>query len=640
MPSLTLKIDPNSDLHKKLLARIASRISLAKEAHSDRHEAWRRAEDTTLAYLPEREDDILRRQKRDRGEPKYTTIQIPYSYATLMSAHTYWTSTFFARSPIHQYSGRHGESEMQVQALEALIAYQVEVGEFMAPYYIWLYDGGKYGHGVLGHYWEQEVIHYGAILEYEDPNTGEMSILQTTEEVMGYEGNKVYNLSPYDFMHDPRVTIGNFQKGEFCVSRRRMGWSDILRREKAGYFHNLDRIREHLGNDQGASEGSSQLKRPDFSKSILKDDEKNEHPAGAAFWEFYVELIPSEWGVGKTDFPQKWCFTVTEDMGLIVGASPLGYIHGKFPFDIIEPEIEGYGIYNRGIPEVLEGVQNTMDWLINSHFFNVRASLNNQFIIDPSKLVVKDVQNGEPGFIWRLRPEAYGEDIRKFFHQIPVTDVTRGHFTELNNMISIGERIFGVNDQIMGSLNTGGRKTATEVRTSSGFGTNRLKTIAEYMSHTAFAPHSQKLVQSSQQYYDMSGKLKIVGDLAQDAGPAFTNVSPEMIAGFYSFVPIDGSLPVDRMAQANLWKEIFGGLRNMPPQIAQGYDWAKMFGWMASLAGLKNIHQFKVQVVPDAQIASQAQAGNIIPMRPGGSPVAPGNSASNQAGLPQLNQGV
>ena len=158
---------------------------------------------------------------------------------------------------------------MQVQALEALIAYQVEVGEFMAPYYIWLYDGGKYGHGVLGHYWEQEVIHYGAILEYEDPNTGEMSILQTTEEVMGYEGNKVYNLSPYDFMHDPRVTIGNFQKGEFCVSRRRMGWSDILRREKAGYFHNLDRIREHLGNDQGASEGSSQLKRPDFSKSIL-----------------------------------------------------------------------------------------------------------------------------------------------------------------------------------------------------------------------------------------------------------------------------------------------------------------------------------------------------------------------------------
>jgi len=639
MPSMTLKIDPKSELHKKLVARISSRVTLAKEAHSDRHDKWRKAEETTLAYLPEVEMDAARKHKREQGEPKYTTIQIPYSYATLMSAHTYWTSTFFARSPVHQYAGRHGESEMQVQALEALIAYQVEVGEMMAPYYIWLYDVGKYGQGVLGHYWDQEIIHYGSILEYENPTTGAIEVLQSTEEVLGYEGNKVYNISPYDFMHDPRVTLAQFQKGEFCCSRRRMGWADIIRREKAGYFTNLELLKEHCGADSQTSDGSSELKRPDFSKKLLMDDEKSSHPAGGIFWEVYIEVIPSEWGLGKTDYPQKWCFTITEDLQLIVGASPLGYIHGKFPFDVLEMEIEGYGIHNRGIPEILEGVQNTMDWLINSHFFNVRAALNNQFIIDPSKLVASDAQNGEPGFIWRLRPEAYGEDIRKFFHQIPVTDVTRGHFTELNNMMSVGEKVLGVNDQIMGGLNAGGRKTATEIRTSSGFGTNRLKTIAEYMSHSAFAPHSQKLVQSSQQYYDMSGKLRIVGDLAQDAGPAFTNVTPELIAGFYSFVPIDGSLPVDRMAQANLWKEIFAGLRNMPPQIAQGYDWAKMFGWMASLAGLKNIHQFKVQVVPDAQLQGQAQAGNVIPMIPGGSGVSPGNSASNAVGLPQLNQG-
>jgi hypothetical protein len=47
-------------------------------------------------------------------------------------------------------------------------------------------------------------------------------------------------------------------------------------------------------------------------------------------------------GRGEEKFPQKWCFTITEDFGLIIGASPLGYMHAKFPFEILEAEVEGY----------------------------------------------------------------------------------------------------------------------------------------------------------------------------------------------------------------------------------------------------------------------------------------------------------
>ena len=153
-------------------------------------------------------------------------------------------------------------------------------------------------------------------------------------------------------------------------------------------------------------------------------------------------------------------------------------------------------MYTRGIPEIMDGIQNTVDWLINTHFFNVRASLNNQFIVDPSKLVIKDVQNTGPGFLWRLRPEAYGTDITKMFYQVPVQDITRSNISDFSTMLGIGERTLGVNDQIMGALSTGsGRKTATEVRTTTGFGVNRMKTICEYMSASGFSPHSQKLVQ-------------------------------------------------------------------------------------------------------------------------------------------------
>lgn len=644
--SYSLDIPKSSPLHKKLLKKIESRIKLGEDEQQTQHETWRKAENSTLAYIPESEADSLRRGEREiAGEPKYTTIQIPYTYAVLMSAHTYWTSVFFARSPVHQFAGRHGEGEMQVQAMEALIGYQVEVGSMMGPYYIWLYDSGKYGLGVLGSYWCVEKLHYGQLVEMDD-GQGNMGLYQTTQEIPGYEGNRIYNVSPWDFLSDPRVPIKNFQQGEFCAARCRLGWNHILQRKEQGYYNdNVKLLKDHVGEDRNANMGSSALRRPTFSRALYEDEsEETKHPAGAVFWEFYANIIPSEWGVGTTSYPQIWCFTITEDLGLIIGASPLGSAHCKFPFDVLESEVEGYGTYARGTPQILEPVQQTVDWLVNTHFFNVRASLNNQFIIDPSKVVMRDAKKPGPGFIWRLRPEAYGTDLDKIFKQIPVTDVTRNHMTDFTSMMGLGERITGVNDQIMGALNTGaGRKTATEVRTTTSFGVNRQKTITEYMSAVGFAPHAQKLVQNSQQFYDAEAKIRRVGGFALEAGEQFLNVRPEDIQGFFDLVPVDGTLPVDRMAQANLWKEIMAQVRMMPPEVAGNFDWTRIFAWTAQLGGLRNINQFRIQVMPDAQLQQQAAMGNVIPMRPGGgsgalppSGASPGMSASTASGLNAL----
>jgi hypothetical protein len=640
MASRTIKVAHDSPLAKKLIARIGSRIDLAEKSNSDREAIWARAEEITMCYVPESEADNVRRNKREvHGEQKYTTIMIPYTFGMLMSAHTYWTSVFFARSPVHQFAGLHGETEMQVQALEALISYQVEIGEMLAPYYIWLYDAGKYGHGVLGSYWCEEMIHYGQIAEMDLQDGKGPQLFQATHEIPGYKGNKVYNISPYDFNHDPRVPITRFQDGEFCVVTCRLGWWKILERAAQGYYQNLDRLSTANQVDRNATKGSSIMDRPDFSEQFdegMDDDgkDKPKHPSGAVLKEVYIRLIPSEWDLGSSTYPQLWCITLPEDRSTVLGASPLGLLHDKFPVDVIEMEIEGYGKFNRGVPEIMEGVQTTIDWLINTHFYNIRASMNNQFIVDPSKLVIKDVANShQPGFIWRLRPEAYGTDINKMFAQIPVTDATRMHFTDVGHMLGVGERTLGVNDQIMGVLNQGGRKTATEIRTSTGFGVNRQKTVTEWISAQGFAAHARKLTQNSQQFYQYDAKLRIVGDLATTAGPQFMDVTPDMIAGYYLPIPVDGTLPVDRMAQANLWKEVLMGLTRMPPQISMTYDMNKIFAWMASLGGLKNINQMKVQMGDPAMLAAQAQAGNVVPLR-GGPP--PGATQTTQTGLNSL----
>lgn len=630
MPQMTREFHPQSPEHKQIVSMLQTRLkfALTKQKSSSAAEKWRQAENTMLAYVKESELDAVRRVSRENGTPRYTTISLPYSYALVMAAHTYATSVFFARDPIHQFKGRHGESEQATQAVEALIAYQTSVGGFMAPYYIWLYDAFKYGIGILGTYWEREVNHYTTLQPGEDG-----ALLQQTNEVVAYEGNRVYNVSPFDFIPDPRVPIGRFQDGEFCAVRRRSSWNDLVRRERAGYITNLKFVKTGVGTSDTNSD-ESELERPDNDVWLAGDGEK--HPAVVHCFEAYVELIPQEWGLSPQTYPETWVFTLTQDYSVLLGCSPLGAAHNQYPFDILESEVEGYGLFTRGIPEIMAPIQQTMDWLINSHFFNVRAALNNLFVADPSKIVLRDFENSEPGGIIRLRPEAYGLDLRSFFHQVPITDHTAQNMNDLQGVHSIGERIIGINDAILGAAPSGGRKTATEVRTATGFGVNRLKTSTEYMSATGFSRHSHKLVSNSQQYYSGERKFRIVGNLAQEAGNAFIDVRQESLTGFFDFVPVDGTLPIDRFQQANLWKEILLGLRNIP-QVGMQYDIGRIFAWMASLAGLKNINQFRIQLQPDAALQAAAQAGNVVPVGGGPSPSGSGSAAlpTNLPGLVQ-----
>lgn len=535
---------------------------------------------------------------------------------------------------MHQFAGRHGESEQQTQALEALVSYQIETGEHLVPYYVWLYDMGKYGVGILGNYWCQETTQYSSVIlqpvgpQLVDPSgapiQSKMEKIQQTFQSAGYIGNRVYNVSPFDFGHDPHYPISRFQEGEFCYVRKTMGWNELKKREYANFYikENVKQIPPKNPSVAAIQDGSSALIRPDRVSQLDTGDEEMNHPTSVDIFEVYVDLIQKEWKLGDSTYPEKWVFTIMGDYSVILGAQPLGSAHGKFPFNVGETEVEGYGLFTRGIPEIMRPLQNTMDWLINTHFFNVRAAMNNQFIIDPSKIVVDDAEDGGPGFIYRLRPEAYGSDVRSFFYQIPVQDMTRGHISDMEVVEALGEKVSGINDQMFGALSKS-RTTATEVRTSTGFGVNRLKTITEYVSAMGMSPMAQQLVQQSQQFYSGDVKLKIVGDLAQTAGPAFMNVTPELISGFFDFVPVDGTLPIDRMASATLWQNIMSQMRNYPI-LQQQFDISKIFTYIAQIAGCRNINQFRVQIVPDGQLQQQAQQGNVISLRPGAS--APGVS--------------
>lgn len=310
-------------------------------------------------------------------------------------------------------------------------------------------------------------------------------------------------------------------------------------------------------------------------------------------------------------------FTTSADYHYLLGAQPLGANHDKFPWSVIEYEPEGYSIASRGVGEILRPVNDTMDWLINSHLYSVRKALNDQFVVDPSRIEISDLENPLPGGAIRLSPGAYGTSTKEALNQLAVHDVTQSHLTDMNALLGIGQRAIGVSDQIMGQIATAGRRSATEVRTGAGFGINRLKTTSEFFSAMGWGPMASMLVQNSQQYYEKEKKFRVVGQLAAEAGQEFINVSPESILGFYDFVTVDGTQPVDRMAQATLWQQLFGQLTNFP-DLLQRYDIGRIFEWIAQLAGLKNISQFRIELTPEEQLINEMTKGNVVPLNGGG----------------------
>src|SRR3990167_6761057 len=110
-----------SELHSKVRERILARALLSAQAMQKLHAKWDRAEEDFKAYAPTAVEDTRRRAQRSKGIHEYTTIIVPYSYASLLAALTYWSSVFFSRAPIHQYSSRHGQGAMGTTAMESLI---------------------------------------------------------------------------------------------------------------------------------------------------------------------------------------------------------------------------------------------------------------------------------------------------------------------------------------------------------------------------------------------------------------------------------------------------------------------------------------------------------------------------------------
>ena len=589
-----LDLKPGSELHDRLVTMILEKASASATVMTTRFDAWQEMDKSLTAYkrIDDDEADVVNSDDR-----RPVSIVFPYSYAILETLLSYMMAAFF-REPIFRYEGFSPDDVMGSILLEKVINLHCNKNKIMLNLHTMFRDAFVYGSGTVSPIWT-----YGK----------------------SFEGNGLINIDPYRLLPDPNIATNMIQSGEY------IGWTDDT--------NYMDLLTEEF-----ASDDMFNVKYVDLlnysGTSIYNTDNSGRHfKTGASTLvntniptteiKMYIKIIPSDWGLGDSDRPEKWFFRLAND-AIILTARSADFSHEKFPVTNMIPDFDGYSSGPVGRIEILSGMQGVLDWLFNSHIANVRKAINDTLIYDPSLINSKDLRDPKPGGLIRMRRQAWGQGrIADAVHQLKVTDVTRGNVADSGWIINSMQTLMGTDDAAMGSLRQGGpeRLTKAEFQGTASGAISRLERIAKITGLQAmqdigefFASHTQQIMKDDV-YVKVAGDWQelLLEEFAYSIERGRMAVTPKDLDINYDVLVRDGSVPGGNYSE--VWLRMFDVLSKQP-ELAKKFDMVKIFKHIARNSGAKNINDFvrrggsvQSEVMSDEQIMQQKQAGNIVPIQ-------------------------
>src|SRR5215471_5443554 len=628
------KLVPQSELHNNVLQYVLRRLNYSERSMTQFYSRWNANERKIQAYinLPDYEQQ-MKQMNKTNAPPAVVSITVPYAFATIWTIVTYLTHTFCGQKPMFQVSSYKAEGIQPAQYMETVLQYNADHTKLILRLIQWFLDAETYGLGAIRCLWDEE---YGTRTKWIDQSPGGLILPKMAPQKMRqrsrqliFEGNKCQNIDPFMFFPDPRVPMAELsRRGEFVFWRAFEGKHMLLREQADGNIRWVDNIPNMPQGVWGEITGKSVRALVSEGQSTPGDPQLRDIRATPYYQidQGTIEIVPNELGLGDSTTPEKWLFAIG-NKGQILQAEPLDADHARHPVAVIEPSSFGYAFGSPGTMDFLGPIQDTLSWFINSHIHNVRTALNNMFIVNPSMVEIQDLKNPAPGKLIRLKRSAYGQDVRTVLQQLEVQDVTTNHIQSMQVFLRMGDILAAVNDNLRGIQEEGGRKTATEVRTSGEAGASRLAARARYISAQGMTDLAEMMALNIQQNMTQEFYLKIVGQKGME-NPI--SIGPQDIAGDFWFPVSDGTLPMDRAALMETWKEIWMAISSNP-MLSQQYDQGKIFDYLAELGGARNIDSFKLAPASPEVINAGIQSGNLAPLGPGGAGPRPTAGLTNGA---------
>ena len=612
-----------SDLHKRIVNTVMDKARASNSVISNRFSPWRDIDKLLTTYVAPSEDD---KNVKANDPNKPTTIVFPYSYAVLETMLTYLSSAFF-QDPVFRYSGSSPEDTLGAMMMELVVQKHCQRNKVPLALHTMFRDMLAYGIGPVAPGWEvrtgmRQVQRKQGVFKQTMNRLIGRSAETTSEEAVLFEGNVLHNIDPYCVLPDPSVSAHNIQRGEFFGWIENTNITTLLHREKTDEQYFNVQYMKHLTNRQidFARNNSARDVKHKISPDAMQD-----RTSLCQVVHMYLDLIPAEWKLGNSVYPEKWLFSVGAGE-IVLQARPLNLNHGMYPVTMAAPDYDGYSIAPISKLETQYGLQHTLNWLFNSHITNVRKALNDMLVVDPYMINIKDLQNPEPGKLIRMRRPAWGRGVRDAVMQLQVTDVTQQHIGNASWIINWMNNLVGTDESMMGSMRQGGpeRLTKAEYQGTRQSSMSRLEHMAKVVSMQAmqdiayfFASHTQQLM-SEETYVNTVGeweqRLKKEYGITPERNRM--KVSPADLLIEYDVDYRDGSIP--NSDSANVWVEMFQVIAEHP-ELNQRFDITRVFEKIARAHGEKNVQEF-YRLMPDEQVMREVDKGNLVPSVAQGGP--------------------
>lgn len=624
-----IDLTPNSALHKRIIDLVTRMADDSYAQMSKRHSTWNDLDNTLKVYIPA---DDAEKKLKNRDKRKPTSIVVPYSYATIETIMAYLTKGLLSDN-VFQYDGQAPEDTLPAKMLELVVNQQVRRFKSDLEMHTSLRDSLAYGFGASTVAWSevwgkrtvlQEIPMYGMF----GSSTGTTK-QKVNQDALLFEGNEVIAIDPYKFLPDPNVSIHNIQAGDYVGWIEFQSFNKLLGDETAGTgYVNVKYLRTNQFVNQTSKYST------DTSSRIAKKEPHNTDTSAKRNYttliHMYVRLIPKEWKLPGTDsnksgeYPEIWLFTIANEQ-IVLRAMPLGLNHSKYPIAIAAPDYDGYSITPLSRMELIDGLQTTLNWMFNSHIANVRKSINDMLIVDPSLVNMEDLANPEPGKLIRLRRSAWGRGVNGAVEQLKVSDITARNMQDAEQIMTLMQRASAATDATMGVQRSGGeRVTASEYSGTMQMAVSRLEHIAkiiskQYMIDLAYfhASHTQQLM-SEQIYAKASGEWpdRLMQEFGIDPNVAMP-ISPFDILADFDIIYRDGTTATADALSNDFWTRNFMAI--LQSDRLGSFDIQRIFMHMARLNGAKNSADFIIKeqtpnatLSPDQDVLREAKAGNLV----------------------------
>lgn len=610
------RLTPNSAQHEYVLQYLLDRIKQSEDRMTDLYPRWQIAERKFQAYMSLPNYEQMLKTMNDDGKPPAPAIIIfPYTYATIATAVTYFLKAFCGRKPFFPLGADSEESSEIVRFMETMNQKHLDTAMGVLKIFQVCLDGELYGVGAIRCNWKTKrgkrriirPLSPAERLTYAGNPNQMPSMIRDAEERVIWQGNDLLNIDPFMFFPDPNVPMNMVsEKGEYVFWREFLGKHILIEGQRQGGLKYVDTVEPMAGNEHDSRwynlsqrsliAGGSSHAGDHFQRGHQRINNTYMVDQGS------VWIIPSELGLGPQEYPVRFMFTILNKKQ-IVQAEELDLDHGRHPVEVNEAHTMGYGFGQPSSSDYVGPIQDILSWFVDSHIWNVRSNLTNQWLYDPSKIDVKSLKYPQPGKYIPLKPLAYGTDVRNALTQFPVTDVTRNHMADLQTFKAIGDMVSAVNDPMRGVTSAGGRRTATEVRRTDENAFGRLGERAVLISQMCLTRLAEQMVLNIQQLQDPQTWIKVIG------AQKFQQHAQQLLTGDFTYRIHDGTLPLDRVASFDFWKELLIGIAQSPI-LTRTHSLPRIFEYVCELGGAHNVTSFRL--VPDTMLDQEAKAGNMI----------------------------